>query len=171
MIRSTTVAVAFALAVATPAAAMEACLAGVRAEAARKGVSGATFDRVMAGVTPDPKVIESLNFQPEFKTPIWDYLAALVDEQKVAEGRAMMARHAQALASAEKRFGVDRHTIAAVWGVESDFGKITGRNALPQALATLACTAPRRRDYFRGELIAIYGPAEEGNALKLLVKL
>ncbi|MDP2357247.1 MAG: lytic murein transglycosylase [Beijerinckiaceae bacterium] len=141
----------------------DSCLAGIRAEAAKKGVSGATFDRVMAGVTPDPKVIESLQFQPEFRTPIWDYLATLVDEQKVAEGRAMMARHAQALASAEKRYGVDRHTIAAVWGVESDYGNVTGRWGLPQALSTLACTAPRRRDYFRGELIATLQIVQRGD--------
>ena len=126
-------------------------------------MSGATFDRVMAGVTPDAKVIESLQFQPEFRTPIWDYLATLVDEQKVAEGRAMMSRHAQALASAEQRYGVDRFTIAAVWGVESDFGKVTGRWGLPQALSTLACTAPRRRDYFRGELLATLQIVERGD--------
>lgn len=141
----------------------QSCLAGIRAEAARKGVSGATFDRVMAGVTPDSKVIESLQFQPEFRTPIWDYLATLVDEQKVAEGRAMMSRHAQALASAEQRYGVDRFTIAAVWGVESDYGKVTGRWGLPQALSTLACTAPRRRDYFRGELVATLQIVERGD--------
>ena len=141
----------------------ESCLAGIRAEAANKGVSGATFDRVMAGVTPDPKVIESLQFQPEFRTPIWDYLATLVDEQKVAEGRAMMSKHAQALASAEQRYGVDRHTIAAVWGVESDFGNVTGRWGLPQALSTLACTAPRRRDYFRGELLATLQIVQRGD--------
>lgn len=141
----------------------ESCLAGIRAEAANKGVTGATFDRVMAGVTPDPKVIESLQFQPEFRTPIWDYLATLVDEQKVAEGRAMMTKHAQALASAEQRYGVDRHTIAAVWGVESDFGNVTGRWGLPQALSTLACTAPRRRDYFRGELVATLQIVQRGD--------
>jgi lytic murein transglycosylase len=141
----------------------QSCLAGIRGEAAKRGVSGATFDRVMAGVTPDPKVIESLQFQPEFRTPIWDYLATLVDEQKVAEGRAMMQRHAQALASAEQRYGVDRFTIAAVWGVESDYGKVTGRWGLPQALSTLACTAPRRRDYFRGELLATLQIVERGD--------
>ncbi len=141
----------------------QACLSGVRAEAAQRGVSGATFDRVMAGVTPDPRVIESLQFQPEFKTPIWDYLATLVDEQKIKEGRAMMARHAQALAAAEQRFGVDRHTIAAVWGVESDYGNVTGRWGLPQALSTLACTAPRRRDYFRGELLATLQIVQRGD--------
>ncbi|MDB5569009.1 MAG: lytic murein transglycosylase family protein [Hyphomicrobiales bacterium] len=132
----------------------QSCLADLRREAAGGGVPGGTFDRVMAGVTPDAKVLEAQAFQPEFKTPIWDYLATLVDEQKVREGAEMMRRHARELASAEARFGVDRHVIAAVWGVESDFGKVTGRWALPQALSTLACQAPRRRDYFRSELMA-----------------
>lgn len=132
----------------------DACLAGIRSEAASQGVPASVFDRAMTGVTPDPKIIELMNNQPEFKTPIWDYLAVLVDDEKVAEGRAMMARHASALASAEQRFGVDRYAIAAVWGVESDFGKIAGKWSLPQSLSTLACTAPRRRDYFRGELLA-----------------
>jgi len=140
-----------------------ACVKDIRAEAATKGVSGAVFDRIMADVQPDAKVIEALQAQPEFKTPIWDYLAVLVDEQKVSEGRAMMARHAGALASAEKRFGVDRFTIAAVWGVESDYGKLTGRWFLPQALSTLACTAPRRRDYFRGELLAALQIVQRGD--------
>lgn len=130
------------------------CLAGIRSEAVSQGVPGAVFDRALTGVQPDPKIIELMNNQPEFKTPVWDYLAVLVDDEKVAEGRAMMTRHAAALASAEQRFGVDRFAIAAVWGVESDFGKIAGRWSLPQSLSTLACTAPRRRDYFRGELLA-----------------
>lgn len=141
----------------------DSCLASLRASAVQQGVSAATFDRTMAGVTPDPKVIESMNAQPEFKTPIWDYLATLVDEQKVAEGRQMMSRHAQALASAEQRFGVDRYTIAAVWGVESDYGKIAGRWMLPQSLATLACTANRRQAYFRGELMATLKIVDRGD--------
>ncbi len=130
------------------------CLAGLKAAAARQGISAATFDRVMAGVTPDPKVMEAFNSQPEFKTPLWDYLAFLVDEQKVSEGRAMMARHARALASAEQRYGVDRYAIAAVWGVESDYGNLKGRWALPQSLGTLSCTPNRRQAYFRGELMS-----------------
>ncbi len=139
------------------------CLAGLKTSAAGQGISGATFDRVMSGVTPDPKVLEAFNSQPEFKTPIWDYLAFLVDDQKVADGRAMMARHAQALASAEARYGVDRHTIAAVWGVESDYGNLRGRWALPQSLGTLSCTANRRQAYFRGELLATLKIVERGD--------
>lgn len=141
----------------------QSCLAGLRSEAAAKGVSGATFDRAMAGVEPDMKIIEAMNNQPEFKTPIWDYLGTLVDEEKVAEGRAMMRQHASVLAAAEQRFGVDRHTIAAVWGVESDFGKAKGRWPLVQALSTGACLAPRRNAFFKGELIATLQIIQRGD--------
>lgn len=141
----------------------DSCVAGLRSAAAAKGVSGATFDRAMAGVTPDMKVIEAMNNQPEFKTPIWDYLGTLVDDEKVAEGRSMMRQHASTLAAAEQRFGVDRHTIAAVWGVESDFGKARGKMPLVQALSTGACLAPRRNAFFKGELIATLQIIERGD--------
>jgi len=137
-----------------PAADFDSCVDDIRASAAKQGVSRATFDRVMEGVTPDPTAVEAMDKQPEFTTPIWDYMAFLVDEQRVSDGREMMRQHAAALSSAEARYGVDRYAIAAVWGIESDYGKLAGKWSLPQALATLACTAPRRRDYFRGELIA-----------------
>lgn len=89
---------------ATPAFAdFTSCMNGLRASFAKSGISGATFDRVMAGVTPDTKVIDSLNSQPEFKTPIWDYLAFLVDAEKVADGRAAMRQHSRALAAAERK--------------------------------------------------------------------
>lgn len=141
----------------------QSCLAGLRSAAAAKGVSTATFDRAMAGIEPDMKVIELMNNQPEFKTPIWDYLGTLVDDEKVAEGRAMLRQHAATLAAAEQRFGVDRHTIVAVWGVESDFGKARGRMPLVQALSTGACLAPRRNAFFKGELIATLQIIQRGD--------
>jgi lytic murein transglycosylase len=152
------------LAAASPAAAdFDSCVAGIRASAAQKGVSPATFDRVMSGVTPDPKVVESMESQPEFKTPIWDYMAFLVDQKRIDDGKQMMARHAAALSSAEARYGVDRYVIAAVWGIESDYGQLPGRWSLAQALSTLVCTGPRRQDYFRGELIAALQIVDRGD--------
>lgn len=162
--RASILALPFLLLAATGARAdFDSCVAGLRSAAAAKGVSGATFDRAMAGVTPDMKVIEAMNNQPEFKTPIWDYLGTLVDDEKVAEGRSMMRQHATTLAAAEQRFGVDRHTIAAVWGVESDFGKARGKMPLVQALSTGACLAPRRNAFFKGELIATLQIIERGD--------
>ena len=100
--------------------------------------------------------------QPEFKTPIWDYLAGLVDEERVNDGRAMMARWGQALALAQSRFGVDPATVTAVWGVESDYGRSFGTRPVVQSLATLACGG-RRAGYFRSELFAALKIIQHGD--------
>src|SRR5918997_5832479 len=123
---------------AAPAAAQtdfRSCLSSLRGQAAAQGISAATFDRAFSGVQPDMSVLELMDNQPEFKTPIWDYMAALVDEERVADGRTAMRQHASALATAESRYGVDRHVIAGVWGVESNFGKDIGGPA-PRPLAS-----------------------------------
>jgi lytic murein transglycosylase len=139
------------------------CVAGLRSYALGQGISGSVFDQMMSGVTPDMKIIEAMNAQPEFKTPIWDYLATLVDDQKVTEGRAMLQRHAGVLVQIEQAYGVDRHTVVAVWGVESDFGQVPGRWSLPQALSTAACFGTRRREFFRTELVSTMKIVQRGD--------
>jgi lytic murein transglycosylase len=150
---------------AAPAAAQfdASCLAGLRNQAASAGISGATFDAALRGLAPDRSVLEAMDNQPEFKTPIWDYMAALVDDERVADGRAAMRQWSSALATAENRYGVDRYTIAAVWGVESNFGKDIGGRPLVQSLATIACYGSRRRDYFRSELFATLKIIQNGD--------
>ncbi len=164
-VRASLIAIALAAGLsAIPARAdFQSCLAGIQAQAAGAGVSAQTFRAATSGIVYDDKVIELSQAQPEFKTPIWDYMSALVDEERVEDGRAAMRQHAQALANAEARYGVDRHTIAAVWGVESNFGKNLGKMPLVQSLATLACSGNRRRDFFRGELIATLKIIERGD--------
>jgi membrane-bound lytic murein transglycosylase B len=161
--RSAAIVVATLLSALPARAAFDDCLAGLRSSALSKGVSASTFDRATRGLEPDMSVIERMNNQPEFKTPIWDYLATLNDEEKVAEGQQMLRRHAATLAAAEARFGVDRHTIVAVWGVESDYGKSGGTMPLVQALATGACYAPRRQGFFRDELVSTLKIIERGD--------
>ncbi|WP_019904926.1 lytic murein transglycosylase [Methylobacterium sp. 77] len=139
------------------------CLAGLQAEAASQGVSAQTFRAATDGIAFDDKVIELSQAQPEFKTPIWDYMAALVDDERVDDGKAAMKQHAQALASAEARYGVDRYTIAAVWGVESNFGKNLGKMPLVQSFATLICSGHRRAGFFKGELMATLKIIERGD--------
>jgi lytic murein transglycosylase len=153
--------VALLLAASTAARAdFTSCAAGLRNEAARQGVPGAILDAAFGRLQPDMKVLEFQKQQPEFKTPVWDYLASLVDEERVSDGNARMAQYASALATAEERYGVSRYVIAAIWGVESDFGRSMGKRPLVQSLSTLACLG-ERPDYFRGELMA---------ALKILAR-
>jgi lytic murein transglycosylase len=129
------------------------CLADIAATAKARGVDAATVDGVLQTIKYDPDVLEFEKTQPEFSTPIWDYIAGLVDEERVADGRAAMQRWDRWFATAERQYGVSAATIAAVWGVESNFGKAFGSRPVLQSLATLAC-AGRRPSYYRDEFIA-----------------
>ena len=154
------------VAAALPASAQadfRSCLSGLRSQAAAKGISGEAFDVATRGIQPDLKILELMNSQPEFKTEIWDYLSALVDDQRVQDGSAAMRQWGKALANAEARFGVDRYVIAGVWGVESDFGQNFGDRPLVQSLSTLSCYAPRRQAYFTGELMATLKIVQDGD--------
>jgi lytic murein transglycosylase len=144
------------------AASFSDCLAGLRGAAQAGGVDAATFDHATRGLAPNPDVLAFAEVQPEFKTPIWDYLAGLVDEERVNDGRAMMARWGQALALAQSRFGVDPATLTAVWGVESDYGRSFGSRPVVQSLATLSCGG-RRQAYFRSEFIAALKIIQHGD--------
>lgn len=138
------------------------CLAGIQAEAQREGVSKATFERALDGVKADLSLLELLDNQPEFRTPIWDYLAGLVDDERLADGRAMLAQWAPQLAEIERRFGVDPATVVAVWGVESNFGRNLGKRQIIPSVATLACHG-RRQAFFKGELMAALKIVQRGD--------
>jgi lytic murein transglycosylase len=141
---------------------MSACLSSLRASALKQGISGSVFDNALSGATVDPKVLELKDSQPEFRTPIWDYLGFLADERKVEQGQALLAKHRSVLDMVERRYGVDRHAVVAVWGVESDYGQAKAKFALPRSLATLSCHG-RRQKYFRGELISVLKIIQRGD--------
>ena len=169
--RFTSIALLFAsacapLAFAQPTQAADAdftrCLDQLRAPARAAKVQDEAFTRFTQGLQPDMSVIEKLNFQPEFKLPIWDYLAALVDDERVADGQALLAQHADVLAQVAQRYGVDPATVVAVWGVESNFGRNFGSYPLVQALGTLSCYG-RRQAFFRGEFFATLRILQSGD--------
>ena len=138
------------------------CLAGLRGQAVAAGVSGDSFDTHTRDLAPDMSVLELLDAQPEFTTPIWDYLAALVDEQRISEGQAMLTANAATLAQVAQQYGVDPATVVAVWGVESDYGKTFGKRPLLVSLATLSCFG-RRQAFFRGEFFATLALLQSGD--------
>ena len=140
----------------------DACVVGLRKTALSQGIDASMFDQAMKGVEPDPDVIKSFEYQPEFRTPIWDYVAGLVDDERVADGREQLARWDAVLGAAEREYGVDRHVIVAVWGVESNFGRIQGTRDLVRSLTTLVC-ANKRQSFFRGELMATLRILQSGD--------
>lgn len=140
----------------------QSCLAGLAAAAKAQGVSDATINATLHNQTFNPEVLEFEKVQPEFSTPVWDYIAGLVDDERVADGRAVLQQWNQWFSRAQSKYGVETAVIAAVWGVESDFGKGTGKRSVLQSLATLSC-AGQRPDYYRGELIAALKLVEAGD--------
>ncbi|WP_413989919.1 lytic murein transglycosylase [Labrys okinawensis] len=145
------------------AASFQSCLAAIGARAQAAGVSPSVFARQTNGLQPDMTVIDAMNKQPEFKTAIWDYMAGLVDAQRVADGKQMMSKYASVLAGVQRRYGVDPATVVAVWGVESNYGESPGTRPLVQSLATLSCYGGRRQGYFMGELIATLKIIQRGD--------
>ncbi len=140
----------------------ESCLVTLRAQAARQGIDGARFDEYTRTLINDPGVLDLLDAQPEFTTPLWDYLAALVDEQRVVDGKAMLAQHRDLLARVSAQYGVDAETVVAVWGVESDYGRVFGKRPLLASLATLSCFG-RRQAFFRGEFLSLLKLLQSGD--------
>lgn len=138
------------------------CLNELKAAPAFSRITPATFVRATEGLQADPSVLVLLNRQPEFSMPVWDYIAVLVDDERVADGRAAHARWRDALQKIEQQSGVAPNVVIGVWGVESNFGQNLGGRPLVQSLATLSCFG-RRQSYFRGEFAAALRILQEGH--------
>ena len=145
------------------------CLTNLRTQAIASGVTGLTYDRYTQNLTPDYSVIEKLNYQPEFSTPIWDYLSGLVDEERVQLGQQKLAQHREVLNRVAAAYGVPAETVVAVWGVESNFGQISGSYPLLQALGTLSCEG-RRQSFFRGEFFTTMRILQRGDLTEQQMK-
>ncbi|WP_417694202.1 lytic murein transglycosylase [Roseibium sp.] len=145
------------------AASLSSCVASLKKQAVQSGVRAEIASGMLDGATYDEKVIRFSSSQPEYKTPIWDYMAFLVDPERISDGKTLLRKHDATLKSVEKRYGVDRHIVLAVWGIESDYGQFQGDFYTPHALANLACAGGRRSKYFRGELIKTLKIASDGH--------
>ena len=123
-----------------------------RAKAA--GISRALFDRAFAGIAePDPAVLKLAKNQPEFTSTTSQYLAKAVTPIRIDTGKQMKAGEAALLTAIEKKYGVDRHILLGIWGMESNFGKDKGSMKVMRSLATLIY-AGRKKDYARQQFIA-----------------
>ena len=127
-------------------------VAGFRGRALAAGISSATFDDAMADVHFLPDVVERDRKQDEFTKTIWDYLDKAVSDDRIAAGQKALKAHADLLDRIEARYGVDRHVVLAIWGLESAYGAVRGDVPTLSALATLAYDG-RRGDFFEAELV------------------
>jgi membrane-bound lytic murein transglycosylase B len=132
-------------------------VAAFRARAIKRGISPATYARVMNSVTPDMDALAQVRAQPEFTEKLWQYINRRCSEWRVITGKERAKQYAGLLTRIEKDYGVDRTIMLALWGMESSFGDVVinpkyMRPVIP-ALAALAWREPRRRHYWEAELL------------------
>jgi membrane-bound lytic murein transglycosylase B len=126
------------------------------------GISRDLFDRAFAGITePDQAVLKLAKTQPEFTSTTEQYLIKAVTPIRIETGQAMKAENAKLLAAIEKKYGVDRHVVLGIWGMESNFGKDKGSMSVLRSLATLIY-AGRKKDYARGQIVAAFKILQKG---------
>src|SRR5581483_1266470 len=128
----------------------------------RRGITRATYVKYTAPLTPDLRIMDLLDNQPEFTRSIWDYLDLLVNDARIEKGRALLAQYRTTFDAVERAYGVDRYTVAAIWGVETDYGSLVGERPVLRSTATLACIG-RRQNYFRGEFLAALEIVQHGD--------
>ena len=137
-------------------------LAELRGEAASKGVSEATLDAALTGIKPIPRVIELDRKQPEFTLTFQQYLERVVPQSRKERARARYNENRGLLEEVGGKYGVQPRFIVALWGIETDFGRVLGGFDVIPALATLAHDG-RRSAYFRKELLDALFILDEGH--------
>jgi membrane-bound lytic murein transglycosylase B len=139
-----------------------AWLESFKAEARTKGISDRTLEHAFRGVRLNTRVIELNENQPEFSRAIWDYMDGAVSSDRVARGRSLLRQYRKMLGRAERKYGVPDSIVAAIWGLESNFGTNLGGFRVVEALATLSFEG-RRTAFGREQLIAALKILEEGD--------
>ncbi len=153
-------------AVAPPAIAAEQSfeewLVELRVEAAEKGISAETLDAALTGIQPIPRVIELDRKQPEFTLTFDEYLERVVPQSRQNRAKARFATHRDILQEISEKYGVQPRFVVALWGIETDFGRVLGGFDVIPALASLAYDG-RRAKYFRSELHHALRIIDEGH--------
>ncbi len=143
-------------------------VSGFRNTAAKAGIKKSVYNRAFKGVTaPDPEVLEKARYQPEFRAPVWQYFDNRVHEDSIANGRRMAKEWRPWLSKIEKKFGIDRYVLLAIWSMETNYGEILKNDrvmrSVVRSLATLAYADKRRRKFARRQLISALKILQRGD--------
>ncbi len=140
----------------------EEWLAELKAEALQQGISQEILDITFEGLTPNERVVELDRRQPEFTQTAEEYLERRVSPTRIKNGRTKMAEFASVLNPSARNIAVQKRFIAAIWGMETNYGTYTGDFNVVRSLMTLAYDM-RRSSFFRKELLKALAILEEGH--------
>jgi len=140
----------------------DAFVEDLRREARTRGLSEATIESALGGLTAEPVVVSRDRSQPELIQSLDSYVARRITARTIAKAREELRKERVFLAGVEDRYGVPPELMVSIWGLESDFGRFTGSYSTIRSLATLAYDA--RRPLFRSELFSALEIVERGDA-------
>ena len=137
---------------AAPVESFAAFIANFEATAIKAGVTRETYRAATAGLTPDPNIPDLVVTQPEFTTPMWDYLDGRVTASRIERGRAAMQRNSALFERVGRQSGVDPYILGAIWGMETDYGAVLGNDRLIRPIIrSLATLVHQRRGRLAGD--------------------
>ena len=120
------------------------------AQAVAAGVDPDVYRQATAGLTPDPNVPKLVTAQPEFTTPMWEYIATRVNSGRISRGQAAMGAQQALFDAAGRTYGVDPYILASIWGIETDYGSVLGNSKLIRPIVrSLATLVHQRRTRFK----------------------
>ena len=126
-------------------------LVALRQEARDRGFSDALLDQTLDGIEPLEHVVQSDRSQAELNPGFARYLSTRLTTTMIRRGKEMTVENKAVLGQVVRKYNVQGRVLLAIWGMETRYGRVTGKVPVFQALATLAWE-PRRATFFRGEL-------------------
>lgn len=133
-----------------------------RERAQAQGIRASTLNAAFAGVAFDEDVIRRDRNQSEFSKTIWQYLESAASNTRIANGKKALTTQTRTLDAIERRYGVEKEVVVAIWGLESAYGAFRGSNDVVQSLATLAYEG-RRGAFFEEQLVAALKILQSGD--------
>jgi len=156
-------------------AAFSRWLKDFRQEAQKQGISRATLERAFTNITePDATVLQKASIQAEFRNEAWTYFDNRIEEEAIIEGQQQAKKLKNWFDRIEKRFGVSRHILLAIWSMETNYGAALQRDHVLHdvfsALATLGFADAKRAKFGRSQLLAALKILQNGDATRQTMK-
>lgn len=134
----------------------------LKSEAIAQGFAADFVEQTLSKLVYREKVVKADKNQPETKLTLDTYLSTRVPDWKVKKAVALLKQHHALLDKVEQEFGVQKRFIVALWGNESNFGRIQGKHSVINSLVTLAFEG-RREALFKKQLFAALKILEQGH--------
>ncbi|MGP5541520.1 lytic murein transglycosylase [Psychrobacter celer] len=126
------------------------------------GHDAQTIRRLLDLAYLNQQVISLDSGQPEFSKMPWEYVDSAVSDGRVSIGKRKFAEQRTFLSQLQSQYGVNAEIIAAIWGMESSYGAVTGNSSIPSSLASLAYDG-RRQEFAETQLLSLASLLQRGD--------